>query len=189
MNTDSVKNSHCSYCGTRFTEQKLWPRKCFRCYNDSFSNPLPVVVVMQVVDNFGQGNRKGIIIQQRGIEPKKGGWALTGGYIDDGETWEEAGVREVYEEMGLEIKQNSLELYDVTSSTNKNNILICCVSRAPYDWNGYDDPGLKDFFERSKQFPNHEVEAVDIMWEERELAFPAHTEWANKFLKELNKGK
>lgn len=197
MNEDfSIKNAHCSYCGTRFTEQKLWPRKCFRCYNDSFSNPLPVVVVMQSVHRSlhstekGQ-NEYGIVIQQRGIEPKKGQWALTGGYIDAGETWQEAAVREVHEELGLDIKEfHKLELYDILSSTNRDTMLICCIDKMPYDEKGYDwYSGFDEIIKHKGVVPNNEVQAVDIMWEERELAFPTHTEWANRYLKELNQKK
>lgn len=185
--SELVKNSHCSYCGTRFTEQKLWPRKCFRCYNDSWSNPLPVVVVMLkiakvVSTGLGGQTVTGLLIQRRGIEPKKGEWALTGGYIDAGETWQQAAVREVREELNLEIQESSLELYGVESSTKKDNILIFCTSRGVWDWKGYDDPGLEDFFRNDKHIPNHEVEEVGVMWEPMELAFPAHTKFANQFL-------
>jgi ADP-ribose pyrophosphatase YjhB (NUDIX family) len=184
MNTFEPKqHSHCSYCGTRFTEQKLWPRKCFRCYNDSFSNPLPVVVVMLVVQD---GFKKGLLIQRRGIDPEKGKWALTGGYIDDGETWQEAAVREVKEELDLKINPAYLALEGVTSSTKKNNMLIMCSYQNFWDWKGYDDPGLRDYFQRSTFIPNHEVEAIDVMWEPMDLAFPAHTEYANKLLASLN---
>lgn len=185
----SVKNTHCSYCGTRFTEQKLWPRKCFRCYNDSFSNPLPVVVVMITVnDTYGGDHRTGILIQQRGIEPKKDQWALTGGYIDAGETWQEAGVREVKEELGLEIKESDLHLYDVQSSANKDTMLVCCLTKFHYDLKGGEYwNGIHEILKYHKVVPNSEVLAYDIMWEEKELAFPTHNEWANKYLKELNK--
>lgn len=191
MNEDfKTKNVHCSYCGTRFTEQKLWPRKCFRCYNDSFSNPLPVVVLMQTVQRQNYSTYKteyGIVIQQRGIEPEKGKWALTGGYIDDGETWQEAAVRELSEELGLSVFQHDLELYDVQSSTKKNNILIGCRTKWAVDWeSGEYYSGLKDLFEKFTKVPNNEVLAVDVMWEPRELAFPAHNQWANSLLAELN---
>lgn len=189
MNSFEPKqHSHCSYCGTRFTEQKLWPRKCFRCYNDSFSNPLPVVVLMQTVQRVGRNKTEyGIVIQQRGIDPEKGKWALTGGYIDDGETWQEAAVRELKEELDLQTKIEDLKLYDVTSSTKKNNILICCATKSHWDWMGYDwYYGLSEIFEKSTHIPNNEVLAVDIMWQHRDLAFPAHTEWANRYLAELN---
>lgn len=171
-----TKNSHCSYCGTRFTEQKLWPRKCFRCYNDSYSNPLPVVVVMIPVAGWYDwgSQRYGLLIQQRGIEPKKDQWALTGGYIDAGETWEQAAVREVREEIGLNLQEDFLKLWSVTSSTNKDNLLI--FATCSYN--------LKDISKLNFQ-PNNEVLAIDVMWDERELAFPAHTEEANKFLRAL----
>ncbi len=189
MNSESIKNSHCSYCGTRFTEQKLWPRKCFVCYNDSWSNPLPVVVILQPVRRRVSlwDCQYGLLIQQRAIDPEKGKWALTGGYIDDGETWQEAAVRECREEMGLEIKESSLELFDVTSSTKKNNILIGCVNRIPQSWEPTlpNEEGLREHFLEMKTFPNSEVLAVDVMWQEQELAFPAHTEWANRYIKEL----
>jgi 8-oxo-dGTP diphosphatase len=189
MNEDHKKHSHCSYCGTRFTEQVLWPRKCFRCYNDSWSNPLPVVVLLQTVQRVGKENHTeyGIVIQQRGIEPEKGNWALTGGYIDDGETWQQAAVRELAEELGLSVAEHNLKLYDVTSSTKKNNILIGCRTDWAIDWeSGEYYCGLKELFEKYTQVPNNEVLAVDVMWKPRELAFPAHNAWANKLLAELN---
>lgn len=180
------KNSHCSYCGTRFTEQVLWPRKCFRCYNDSFSNPLPVVVVMLVVERYGdKGCQKGLIIQKRGIEPQKGGWALTGGYIDSGETWQEAAVREVREELNLDIRPEGLELVGIGSSTKKDNMLIFCSYSGIWDWNGGDDPGLEEFFKKDNFIPNNEVLEVGVMWEPMELAFPTHNEFANKYLVKL----
>lgn len=189
-NPEPKQHSHCSYCGTRFTEQKLWPRKCFRCYNDSFSNPTPVVVLMQTVQrhNYSTGKTEyGIVIQQRGIEPEKGKWALTGGYIDDGETWQEAAVRELGEELGLSVNIHDLKLYDVTSSTKKNNILIGCRTCWAVDWEpGEYYSGLKELFQKYTKLPNNEVLAVDVMWEHRELAFPAHNEWANRLLAELN---
>ncbi len=186
MSTEDKKNSHCSYCGTRFTEQVLWPRKCFRCYNDSWSNPLPVVVVMLVVQD---GLQKGLLIQRRGIEPAKGGWALTGGYIDHGESWQDAAVREVREELNLEIQESNLELYDVANSTKKDNVLIFCTVKGSWDWHGGDYPGLEEFFHNDKHIPNHEVEEVGVMWEPMELAFPTHNEMANRYLLALKGNK
>lgn len=178
MSEDFKRDSCCSYCGTKFTEQVIWPRKCFSCYNDSFKNPIPVVVVMQPVNGWYDwgGERFGLLIQQRGIEPKKDQWALTGGYVDDKETWQEAAVREVSEEIGLDTHQEHYDIWDVCSSTNKDTMLIFCTSKLH----------IKSVDLLQKQFkPNHEVLALDVMWEERELAFPAHTEQANKFLRRL----
>lgn len=54
-----------------------------------------------VVDGIVVKDEK-ILLIKRGIEPSKGKWALPGGYISWGETLEEAVVREVKEESGIE---------------------------------------------------------------------------------------
>jgi ADP-ribose pyrophosphatase YjhB (NUDIX family) len=159
--TESKKDSHCSYCGTKFTEQNSWPRKCFLCYNDSYKNPLPVVVTLL---NVWEGNKLGTLIQKRGHEPKQGEWAFTGGYIDQNETWQEAIVREVREELGLETSVEDYLLSDVLSNTDKSNLLVFSIC-------------LKTFEKDELNFiPNAEVTEIKIIHEPIELAFPSHTE-------------
>lgn len=161
MTYEPAKDSHCSFCGTRFTEQKAWPRKCFRCYNDSYKNPLPVVVTLI---NVWEGNKLGTLIQQRAHDPEKGGWAFTGGYVDEHETWQEAIVREVREELGLETEVTDYLLSDVLSNTDKSNLLVFSIC-------------LKTFDVKEINFtPNAEVIAIKIIHEPIKLAFPTHTE-------------
>lgn len=155
-----VKGAHCSYCGSRFAEQKLYPRICFRCGNTTWSNPLPVAATIL---NVWEGNKLGTLIQQRNIDPHKGGWALTGGYIDQGETWQQAIVREVREELGLETKEDDYLLADVVSNTDKANILIFSINLHAV------------FMDEIKFVPNNEVTAIKIVHEPIELAFPTHT--------------
>jgi 8-oxo-dGTP diphosphatase len=160
-----VKGAHCSYCGSKFAEQKVWPRICFKCGNTTWSNPLPVAVTIL---NVWNGNKLGTLVQQRGIDPNKGGWALTGGYIDHGETWQQAIVREVREELGLETKEEDYLLGDVMSNTDRSVMLTFCIC-------------LKTFFMNEIKFvPNDEVLDIKIVHEAIELAFPTHT----AFLKE-----
>lgn len=45
-----------------------------------------------------------VLLVRRGNEPSKGMWGLPGGVIELGETAEEAAVREVREETGLEVR-------------------------------------------------------------------------------------
>jgi 8-oxo-dGTP pyrophosphatase MutT (NUDIX family) len=42
----------------------------------------------------------------------KGGWQATGGKVDEGETFEQAAIREAYEESGIEIPQYLLQVAD-----------------------------------------------------------------------------
>ena len=61
-----------------------------------YRNPFPTVdIVIELED-------KGIVLIQRGKEPY--GWALPGGFVDYGESLEEAARREALEETSLDVE-------------------------------------------------------------------------------------
>lgn len=158
-----VKGSCCSYCGSKFAEQKVWPRICFKCGNTTWTNPLPVAVTIL---NVWDGNKLGTLIQQRNIDPHKGDWALTGGYINSGETWQDAIVREVREELGLESKVEDYLLGDVMSNTERSTMLVFAVCLSTFE--------MSDV---ARFVPNEEVSAIKVIHAFQELAFPTHTEF------------
>jgi ADP-ribose pyrophosphatase YjhB (NUDIX family) len=63
----------------------------------------PKVAVGTIVSHDG-----GLVLLRRGIEPGYGKWVFPGGFVDRGETLEEAAARETLEEVGLEVATDGL---------------------------------------------------------------------------------
>src|SRR5512139_3580604 len=112
--TMAAHGSHCSYCGTPFEAAESWPRTCAGCGQTTWRNPLPVALVMMPV--IGPDGRTGLLMVRRGIEPQAGLLGLPGGFIEEGETWQAAAVRELVEETGLVADVAEVELADVLSA-------------------------------------------------------------------------
>lgn len=177
---EHIKDSHCSYCGAKFTDQKNWPRKCFICWNESYKNPIPIVVSMMGVL---VEHRMGILIQQRNINPEKGKWALPSGYINHGESWEEAAVRENQEEMQITSRPQDYHLFGIRKPAS-GNMLVFCNSNLflPGDLSATSEEALKHI---ENFVLNDEVSAMGIWYGDTELAFPTHNECAQLYLARL----
>ena len=159
------KNSHCSYCGAPFrVEQRetLLPRRCGSCDNVTYFNPLPVAVVLVPVDD-------GLLLVRRAIPPQIGRLALPGGFIDMGETWQQAGAREVGEETGLTLDPDELRLYATLSAEEQGMLLVFGLAQQ----RGRND--LPDFI------PNSETSEIVVASSPVELAFPLHNQVAQRF--------
>jgi ADP-ribose pyrophosphatase YjhB (NUDIX family) len=92
-----------------------------------WSNPIPVsVVLLPVRHQLGEG----LLVVRRSIEPKKGLLALTGGFLEDHETWQQGGAREVREETGVAIDHQTISAFWFTSTAPKpNRVLLFSVAR------------------------------------------------------------
>src|SRR5688572_19357315 len=115
-------HDHCSSCGALWPEGLGWPRTCATCGETTWSNPLPVAVVLQPVSY--EDGRTGVVVVRRDIEPFRGDIALPGGFIETGESWREAAVRELWEETGLSAEAGEVGLFDVHSSYNGHTLLV-----------------------------------------------------------------
>lgn len=160
-------NSHCSYCGTQFPESAAWPRTCANCGKTSFRNPLPVCVVLIPIKI---GAQTGALAIRRAILPRIGDLALPGGYINFGETWQEAGAREVFEETGLEIDPTELREFRVRSAPDGTLIIFALAN--PHELN-----------ELPPFSPNDETSERVVLVEETAMAFGLHTDILKLFLR------
>ncbi len=77
-------------------------KPCPHCGGDivMYRNPTPTVDVVILVP-AGAGRGDGVVLIERKNSPH--GWALPGGFVDVGETCEQAAVREMLEETGLDV--------------------------------------------------------------------------------------
>lgn len=156
-----MKDSYCSYCGAAFPEGLAWPRTCPACGSVSYRNPLPVCVVLLPVDG-------GLLLIRRTNAPQVGNLALPGGFINVGESWQEAGARELWEETGIRIAPAGIRLYDVQSAPD-GTVLIFGLASAVRK------ADLPPFV------PTNETSESVIAREPMELAFSTHTQVAGQF--------
>lgn len=160
--------SHCTYCGAAFPPNAAWPRTCAHCGRTSFRNPIPVcVVLVPVIDS--RPEQPGLLIVRRAIPPRLGEWALPGGYVNYGETWQAAGAREVFEESGLCIDPAELREFRVRSARDDTLIIFALADPRP-------QASLTPFV------PNEEASEASILTPPGfPLAFTLHSEMAELF--------
>ncbi len=89
--------NYCPICGTPLQAGMLEGRErkyCPKCDFIDYKNPLPVALAVAVKD-------KKFLLIRRGLPPRKGMWGSPSGFIESGETPEEACLRELKEETGI----------------------------------------------------------------------------------------
>jgi len=90
---------YCPYCAEPFVKRHHDGRErlyCPRCNEVYYENPLPAVTALVLKENDE------LLLGKRSVEPARGAWCLPGGFMELGETMEEAALRELQEETGLE---------------------------------------------------------------------------------------
>ena len=113
--------SHCSFCGAAYPADSGWPRVCSSCGETVWRNPLPVAVaVLPVRTPEGLG----VVVVRRDIEPARGQLALPGGFIEYGEEWSEALVRELREETGLRAEAGEARLFAVHGAPAGGTMMV-----------------------------------------------------------------
>ena len=129
--------------------QKIW------------KNPLPVVVMLVPTAS-------GLLLVRRAAHDTHGKIALPGGFQETGETWQEAGCREVFEETGVALSPTKVRIFDVDTVENGKVNLIY----GRYD--GIADPGA---------FIPQEGEILEVLTTTApvETAFESHSRMISRF--------
>lgn len=79
------------------------PLVCDRCGWRWHANPLPAAGVL-VERDAGPDGDPSVLLLKRAVEPGIGWWDLPAGYLDPGESFEDAARRETREEAGLDVQ-------------------------------------------------------------------------------------
>ncbi len=101
------------------------PIVCDRCGWRWHANPLPGAAVL--LEREGDADTE-LLLLQRAVEPGAGAWDLPAGYLDPGESFQKAAVREAREESGIEVEL--LELTGVYHSAPANAVTAVFRARA-----------------------------------------------------------
>jgi len=111
----------CSICGGRLKKDKRGNLACIKCSFINFRNPRPTATGLILYKNR-------LLLTKRGKAPFKGWWDLPGGYVERGETAEQALKREIEEETGLDIKiKNVFGTYSGTASFGADKYWILSI--------------------------------------------------------------
>lgn len=158
-----LKDAFCSYCGAAFAPGMDYPRTCGGCKETTWRNPIPVAVLMVPAGD-------GLLTVRRAIEPGAGKLALPGGYVNFGETWQQAAAREVKEETSLPLDPSRIQFHSLHSTPDGHALLI--------------------FGETDEKLPRialwsfaatPEVSELVVMLKPEEMAFPLHTQVASEW--------
>ena len=150
----------CANCGARLTTANIEGKErevCPACGAIAYRNPLPVAACVLL-----NQEREALLVRRK-RPPHAGMWCLPGGFAELGETIDQAAVRELREETGLEARISRLLTARSTATDFYGDLLFICFELE--QTGGRETPG--DDAAALGWFPLSSLP---------QLAFPAHTE-------------
>jgi ADP-ribose pyrophosphatase YjhB (NUDIX family) len=118
--------SFCGECGGKLMNQVIAAelrsrRLCSRCGAITYSNPKVLVTTIVASDDR-------VLLCRRADPPAAGRWALPGGFMESGETLEEAAARETREETGVRLEPRELNLYGLGTLPEISQVYVGFVA-------------------------------------------------------------
>ncbi|HTD46275.1 MAG TPA: NUDIX hydrolase [bacterium] len=124
-----MRKYFCLRCGTRLRRVRKAGRTrpvltCPRCGWINWDNPAPTASVLIL-------RRGRVLLVRRAFAPARGAWDTPGGFIEPGETAEQAARREAREELGVAVRlERILGIYpDVYGPEKRPSLNIYYVAR------------------------------------------------------------
>ena len=149
----------CSQCGSAVTTHTVAgePRNhwyCPTCEQPRYQHP------MVVVTSFVAWGQK-LLWVQRAIEPKRGRWAIPGGFLESGEALAAGAARELREEAGVLVDPDAMSLYMTGTITFIDQVFL--GFRATVD-SGAVNPGPESL--AAAFYDRHECPWEDVAYPE-----------------------
>lgn len=163
---------YCSNCGNLITQRipegdNRIRHVCDSCNTIHYQNPRVICGCIPVWEDK-------VLLCRRAIEPRKGFWTVPAGFMENGETLQQAAARETFEE--AEARVNIGELYYVFSLPHINQVYLFFQGEVIDGKYGVGEESLE-----SRLFEEHE-----IPWDE--LAFPTITDSLEAFFEDRKRG-
>lgn len=165
------RDQFCHACGTAFSQVATYPRTCQNCQTQVWANPIPVAVILVPIRD---GAREGLLVVRRGIPPQIGKLALIGGFVEDHESWQAGGAREVFEEVGVRIDAQTIAPMSFASSAPRPNRVLLFGVAASMELSEL--PPFRPSTESQSRGIIYGPAGLDV-----EFAFPLHTAAATQF--------
>ncbi|MGI9229713.1 MAG: NUDIX hydrolase [Gammaproteobacteria bacterium] len=117
--------NYCSHCGAEIVEKvpsddNRLRHVCVACERVHYQNPKIITGCIPVLDDR-------ILLCKRAIEPRLGFWTLPAGFMELGETTQQAAIRETMEEANAEVDQ--LRLYTMFNLPHVNQVYMIFLAR------------------------------------------------------------
>jgi 8-oxo-dGTP diphosphatase len=156
--------NYCPACGAALAREHDGEKErpfCAQCKRFYYRNPAPAVCCMLTQDDK-------LLLVRRGIEPCYGEWSLPGGFVEAGESAQEALVREMDEETCIQVRNPILVGVSTQISMFYGAVMVLGFTAS--EWSGEPKAGS---------------DATDLKFfahdERPRLPFPAHIELLESF--------